>query len=353
MKIKCCFAMPVVTAGFFTVSMGSLAADNIQAYSVPKGHPPMWQTMAAAPAATAGGINAPPIYWTTPAGWNQLPATSVRIGNFLIPGANDKKAEVAITSFPGRVGTELDNVNRWRHEIGLEAVDQDGISSQIVSIDSQKGKFYDFAGATAGTVVVSLPRAGATWFFKLHGDKVVVEGSKASFLNFLKSVHFNEDAVQTPSATLGAMPAVDNRSGEPNWNPPINWKANPPSHMVMKSFSLPGGNGRKANVAISVFPGAVGGAFANVNRWRAQMGLAPIEQKELPKVTQSVGVEGGSAVLVDLTNPNAPAGSPTRLVAAIVPHNDSTWFYKLAGDESVVAKEKEGFVKFVQSVRYP
>jgi hypothetical protein len=57
--------------------------------------------------------------------------------------------------------------------------------------------------------------------------------------------------------------------------------------------------------------------------------------------------------LTDLTNPNAPAGSPTRQVAAIVPQNDSTWFFKLVGDESVVEREKAVFVQFVQAVHYP
>jgi hypothetical protein len=64
-------------------------------------------------------------------------------------------------------------------------------------------------------------------------------------------------------------------------------------------------------------------------------------------------VAGGAAVLVDLTNPSAQSGAHTRLVAAIVPQGDRTWFYKLVGDEPVVAREKDGFVKFVEAVRYP
>jgi hypothetical protein len=361
-KTKYNIAMLVVTAGFCAVALNGMAADDITTYSIPKGHPPIPQPTAAATAATEVEINAAPIHWTTPAAWKELPATSIRIGNFLISGANDKRAEVAITSFPGTVGTELDNVNRWRREIGLERVEQSGISSQSVMVDSQEGKLYDFTGTSANTVVVSLPREGAMWFFKLRGDKDVVDGAKASFLDFLKSVHFSSDAAQKTATTpeivpsdphASVIPAVDNSNGEPNWNPPSTWNANQPGPMIVKSFSVPGDNGQKANVAISVFPGDVGGAFANVNRWRTQMGLAPIEQGELPNATQSVRVAGGEAVLVDLANPNAPAGKPTRLVAAIVPQSGNTWFYKLVGDDAVVAREKDGFVKFVQAVRYP
>jgi hypothetical protein len=37
----------------------------------------------------------------------------------------------------------------------------------------------------------------------------------------------------------------------------------------------------------------------------------------------------------------------------IVPRGDSTWFFKLMGDDSVVAAEKGKFVQFVQSVHFP
>jgi len=31
---------------------------------------------------------------------------------------------------------------------------------------------------------------------------------------------------------------------------------------------------------------------------------------------------------------------------------DQTWFYKLMGDEKIVAREKDAFTKFVQTARY-
>jgi hypothetical protein len=41
------------------------------------------------------------------------------------------------------------------------------------------------------------------------------------------------------------------------------------------------------------------------------------------------------------------------LIAASVSRKEQTWFYKLMGDEATVAREKETFEKFVQTVRYP
>ncbi len=189
MNTKFKIAMSAVAGGLFAGVLGA-AADDITSYSAPKGHAAITQTTGATCPAQGVMMNAAPIRWTTPAGWKDLPATAIRIGNFLVAGADGKKAEVAVTSFPGTVGTELDNVNRWRSEIGLKPVDQGGISSQAVTVDSLQGKLYEFDGASASTVVVSLPREGHTWFFKLRGDKVVVDGAKTAFLGFLKSVHY-------------------------------------------------------------------------------------------------------------------------------------------------------------------
>jgi hypothetical protein len=123
--------------------------------------------------------------------------------------------------------------------------------------------------------------------------------------------------------------------------------------MVFKSYSAADGHGQTASVNISFFPGSVGGTFANVNRWRRQMGLDPITEDKLDSVTQPLDVAGGKATLVDFTGTDARTGQPGRLVAVIVPNGDNTWFYKLSGDGAVVQGQKDSFVKFVQTVQYP
>jgi hypothetical protein len=99
-------------------------------------------------------------------------------------------------------------------------------------------------------------------------------------------------------------------------------------------------------VNISMFPGDVGGLLANVNRWRAQVGLGAIGEAELDRNLTPLA---GEAKLVDVTG----ADQPKRLVGAIVPRPGQTWFYKLTGPDKAVGQQKEAFVKFVQTVRYP
>ncbi len=57
--------------------------------------------------------------------------------------------------------------------------------------------------------------------------------------------------------------------------------------------------------------------------------------------------------IVDFAGTDSKTGKPARLVGAIVPQNGQTWFYKLMGDEPVVSQQKDAFIKFIQSAKYP
>jgi hypothetical protein len=332
------------------------AEDQIRTYTVPKEQPVQSTVSAQQMKGTPDiPVNSSPIQWTLPDGWQQLPADGVRLGNFAVTGKNGGAVAVAITSFPGEVGTELDNVNRWRTQLGMEPVEQGGISSDPVTVDSADGKLYDLAGKTARTVVALVPRNGATWFFKMTGEAAAVGEAKPAFMEFLKSIRFAAGGGETsvaaaePSPAPVATPAADDTS--PKWNVPSDWVEKPASAMLFKSFSITDNSGGNAAVTISFFPGAVGGIPANVNRWRGQMGVAPVEDAQLGSVTEPLETAGGNATAVDIEGAGDKAGQ--RLVAVIVPHGDNTWFYKLLGEKTLVAKEKDSFVNFVKTVQYP
>jgi hypothetical protein len=366
-----CLALALFAA-LLAAPGASRADDDIKTYIVPKEHPAAVQPAAAAPGADAAmpaadiPVSSAHLTWTTPSTWQELAPTSIRIGNFLVHGAGEAKAETAIFSFPGSVGTELDNVNRWRNELKLPPVEQDKIVSEPVTIDSLPGKLYEITGASASTVVASLPRNGATWFVKMRGDKDVVTEAEPVFRDFLKSIHFSaaaaeashdaslEGAAANPHGDLtGTAVPAENSSDGPKWTLPANWTEQQPGPMILKSYVATDDAGKTASVTISSFPGNVGGTLANVNRWRGQMGLPPIEPDKLAGITQSLDTAGGKATLVDFTGMDSKTGQLGRLIAVIVPQGDSTWFYKLSGDGAMVEGQKESFVKFVQTVHYP
>ena len=56
--------------------------------------------------------------------------SSARYATLAITGADGAKGELAVTHFPGDVGGDLANVNRWRQQIGLEPIDEAALASQ-------------------------------------------------------------------------------------------------------------------------------------------------------------------------------------------------------------------------------
>ena len=122
--------------------------------------------------------------------------------------------------------------------------------------------------------------------------------------------------------------------------------------MRLASFTLSGANGQTGDLSVVALGPAAGGALANVNRWRDQFGLAAVDDAGLTRSTSTVDVAGGDrALVVELKGEGASAGK--GMLAAIVTRPDRTWFYKLTGDDALVAAERDNFLQFVRSVKYP
>ncbi len=289
----------------------------------------------------------PHLHWKLPAGWEELPPGEMRVGNFLVKGANDAKAQVTIIPLPGTAGRELENVNRWRGQVGLEPVTQEQLAGQAepVVIGGAASQLYDMAGTPpeqkekTRILASILARDGVAWFFKMTGPDALVQKEKPAFVGFLKTVSY--DAGAEPPAGAAAVPTPPTDDGKPAWKVPADWKEQPAGQMQTAKFSVPG----KADVTVAAFPGDVGGVLANVNRWRGQLGLPPAAAADLPKLVTPLDLGGANGMLVDMTNQDR------RMVAVIVPRAGQTWFFKLLGDEPAVAKAKDSFVQFVKSAK--
>jgi len=126
------------------------------------------------------------------------------------------------------------------------------------------------------------------------------------------------------------------------WTVPGGWTEAKPGPMQQARFAMPEKDGAQAEVAVSVFPSDTGGTLANVNRWRAQLGLQPVTESGLANLVAPLAA-APNAVLVDLSN------NEKRMLAAIVPREGTWWFYKLTGGPPAVAQAREDFVSFVSS----
>jgi hypothetical protein len=295
----------------------------------------------------------------------------MRAASFRVAGKDGKQADVSVIPLPGLAGSDLDNVNRWRGQVGQPAVSEAELAklAQPVEVAGQPASLYEQAGANPGSgektrILAAITRRdGAAWFFKMTGDDDLVGQQKPAFIEFLKSVTFPAAGTQAqlppshPPIDAGSMmaqPASAPSSAQfkPNWEVPSGWKEVPGGQFLVAKFTLPGAADSPTAVNVSKSPGDGGGLLANVNRWRGQLGLAPAAEADLAKQVQSLDLPGGKATLADLTGKDARTGQPARLLAAVVTREGETWFYKLMGNEQVVQQEKDAFLKFVQGVKY-
>jgi hypothetical protein len=124
--------------------------------------------------------------------------------------------------------------------------------------------------------------------------------------------------------------------------------------MRRATFLVKGADGQTAEIAVSAFPGDVGGLMANVNRWRGQIGLAPAAPDEISGFTSDLEVDGTKSTVVDLKADAVPAGKtqPLRMIVVTVPHAGSSWFFKITGDAPLVGAQKDSFLQFVKSVKF-
>ncbi|MHC4923733.1 MAG: hypothetical protein ACYTG4_06600, partial [Planctomycetota bacterium] len=68
----------------------------------------------------AHGAPSNPFLWDLPEGWASIPGSSMRQGNFKVIKRPEIECYLAI--LPGKSGGVEANVNRWRGQIGLEAI---------------------------------------------------------------------------------------------------------------------------------------------------------------------------------------------------------------------------------------
>jgi hypothetical protein len=315
--------------------------------------------MAGSPVAAAAGAE---LSWTAPASWRPKPASAMRKGSYAVGPADGTAADLSITAFPGDVGGDLANVNRWRGQIGLGEISAAELPATLARLDSASLpiSYVDLANGPQRMLAAIVPFDGATWFFKLTGPDAIVAAEKTNFLAFLQTVKPAAGA-PPPAAEVGvAAPASANmadtaviQAGGPalKWTAPAHWQSRPAAAMRKASYAVVDPSGASADLSVTAFPGDVGGETANVNRWRNQLQLPPLADTELAAAVTHRTQGGLQLTIVDFAS--APPSPPQRLLGAIVPFNGSTWFFKLTGPDALVAREKPAFLAFLDTLQAP
>jgi len=135
-----------------------------------------------------------------PEGWTEdATPRPARLTTIIADDGDGASCELAVTRFPGDVGGELANVNRWRAQMGLDRTDSTASEdAQAVSVGEFAGTLYRFASpgddpGRSGMLVALLEQGGSTWFFKMVGPTDALDRHRERFVAFLGSVRLPTD----------------------------------------------------------------------------------------------------------------------------------------------------------------
>jgi hypothetical protein len=311
-------------------------------------------TNTAAPRMPAGLVSAADISVPVPPNWEPQPLSQMRQASFLVKGDNGAVADISFVSLGSAAGNILENVNRWLDQLGQPAITEQRLGEIAQRLRTSLGDItiVDLAGlpdnadpARDGRIVAAmLTTANSTLFFKMRGNADLTEAQKGDFIKWVAAVC---DA-QTSSGTAQIAAAGPQTANAPQirWKTPENWTEVPPSSMRYASFSAPAEDGAKVDISVVTFPGDGGNDADNINRWRGQIGLGPLDPNV---VTSQVAPLKTADITFSTTD---IVGDKTRTIAAWTRRDGRVWFFKATGPHTAVEKEKPNFVKFIESIRF-
>ena len=386
---------PVTVGALLMIAVAGCGRDSVKVYHVDASDtaspaPPPVNPPGGMPASMPDGLPAPDnsgqplLQYTLPAGWEKRALTQMRVASFGI-SQEGRQADVSVIPLAGMAGTDPANVNRWRGQVGLNALPEADISklAEAVTVGDQPADLYDLAGTAPGggpaerILGVILHRGDTAWFFKMTGEAGLVEQQKPAFVAFLKTVQFvglaapaTMDLSQLPPShppiagtSLGTQNSlVPNANtlvtgglvdgSKPTWTVPAGWQEGQLAQFLVAKYVIAGAGGAQAAVNVSSLAGDGGGLLPNVNRWRAQLGLPPVTETDMANLP-TMDASGGKATLIELSGTDGRTGKPAQTVGVVLPLGGQTWFYKLMGDADLVAEQKAALIQFVQSAKYP
>lgn len=205
----------LITTGLLLLTLASTPGcrdEKVVSYRIPKETERTAEMPASAPAALPGQMPAsmpsgapgaaspievaagPGLTWTAPATWTAKPLGAMRKGSFTVSGPDGASADLSITAFPGAVGGELANLNRWRGQLSLAPVSEAEFATATTRLATGGGLNLTVVELTAtgpapqAILGAMVPYGQAMWFFKLSGPAALLTAEKPAFLAFLKTI---------------------------------------------------------------------------------------------------------------------------------------------------------------------
>jgi hypothetical protein len=257
--------------------------------------------------------------WQLPTGWKELPGDRLRFATIELP-SEGPPLELTVTMLTNEAASNqeyvLANVNRWREQMQLPALAADELAANTTTM-----KVGDYEAT-----LVSLVGTGSGGMGPLASGAPFASGGMP---------------------TTSAPPGGNTAAPEFTFTEPESWTEAPAKAFSLLTFAV-SHEGKSAEITVS----SVGGDLhTNINRWRGQVGLAPLAGAELTASLKKIETLGVRADYAELTSPAESQDRTTILgVAAVV--EGRQYFIKLTGDPAVAEAEKANFESFVKSLKF-
>lgn len=186
--------------GLIIVSVGMSGCKDrdseVKTYTTDKTPPasqaPQVEQFPQAPPAATAPQQTGPFAWDLPEGWIAQPGSGMRLATFLVP-VGQTQVECSVIALGGPAGGVVANVNRWRGQIGLPAVDAAAVQSSAIRAEGKLGEFQYFKLINEDQpgkafLAAILPAGERTLFIKIDAPAADLDAVESSFVDFCKSV---------------------------------------------------------------------------------------------------------------------------------------------------------------------
>ena len=239
--------------------------------------------------------------WDLGERWKELPGAGMRVANLMLDDLEFSVVKLRVSEGADRQAYLLQNVNRWRKQLNLPDVGQSEIADLPTrqTQDGHEAMILDISGMFAGDASPPMGRRSA------------------------------------PTSTTPPQSTSFTDS------PPEHWAPTAAGMMQLATYQIET-DGKSAKVSISR---AGGDKLANINRWRRQVGMAPLSRIDDAKL-QDISVSNVAGSWVEI-----PGDSGQSIVVAMLPADRPTWFFKLQGDSQLVQNETNSFRTYLGTIQ--
>jgi hypothetical protein len=256
--------------------------------------------------------------WELPAGWEAQAGNQFRFATIKM-GSGPDAPELSVSKLDQGEGADqnaylLANLNRWRGQLQLP---EWSVEEMLAGIERIKAGDHS-------VVYVDMAGKGGSG------------GMTPPFAN------------RPPPPRVDVPPSATADNGGFDFVKPEPWQQVQPTSSIVQLAFRAKEDDATLDITVTQLGGPAGGTAANVNRWRGQLQLPPLDDAELAAALKDVPSGLGEAKWIEIVDTSEPKRA---IYAAIINGKEATWFVKAMGSAAVAEKEKANTLEFIKSLK--